>query len=147
MNSSKLIPLLLSAMLLTACGNKEVPSATTEIVSSENVASSATASSESTAIPATISSAETDAWIGKWNGPEGTSIEISGANGSYVITIEDLDSVKQYTGTSNGSQITFERDGATEILQTSNGADTGMKWLAEKSHCLRVRLGEGWCRD
>ncbi|PUA30953.1 MAG: hypothetical protein B0W54_09175 [Cellvibrio sp. 79] len=117
------------------------------MVSSENIASSASAPSESTAIPATTSSAQTDTWIGKWNGPEGTSIEISGANGNYILTIADLDSVKQYTGTSNGSQITFERDGATEILQASNGADTGMKWLAEKSHCLRVRLGEGWCRD
>lgn len=147
MNSSKLIPLLVSMLVITACGEKPAPSTATEVVSSENIASSAATSSESTAIPITTSSAETDAWIGKWNGPEGTSIEISGANGSYVITIEDLDSVKQYTGTSNGSQITFERDGATEILQASNGADTGMKWLAEKSHCLRVRLGEGWCRD
>ena len=147
MNSSKLIPLLVSMLVITACGEKPTPSTATEIVSSENIASSVATSSESTAIPISTSLAGTDAWIGKWNGPEGTSIEISGANGSYVITIENLDSVKQYTGTSNGSQITFERDGATEILQASNGADTGMKWLAEKSHCLRVRLGEGWCRD
>ncbi|HEY8939143.1 MAG TPA: hypothetical protein VIM59_03095 [Cellvibrio sp.] len=147
MNSSKHLPVVLSILVLTACGDKAASPAATEIVSSENVASSATASSESTAIPVATSSAQTDAWIGKWNGPEGTSIEISGAKGSYIISIEDLDSVKQYTGTSNGTQITFERDGNTEILQASNGADTGMKWLAEKSNCLRVRLGEGWCRD
>lgn len=139
--------LLVSILLLTACEDKQAPPSSSAASVSETVASSAAASSVSTAIPATTTSAASDAWIGKWNGPEGTYLEITGANGSYIITIADLDSVKQYTGSSNGSQITFVRDGATEIIQASNGADTGMKWLAKKSNCLRTRLGEGWCRD
>ncbi|MDZ4263358.1 MAG: hypothetical protein U1B30_13645 [Pseudomonadota bacterium] len=116
-------------LLLTACNDKAAPS-------SSNTASSAVATPIAT-----------DAWVGKWNGPEGTFLEISGGNGNYTITIQDLDGPKQFQGKSNGNEISFERNGTTEAIQPSNGTETGMKWLAEKSDCLRVRLGEGWCRD
>lgn len=162
--------LLASIIVLTACGDKQAPSSSSVAASGASPASTANAAppanervanesatsestmnestmSESTAIPVITSPGVTDAWIGKWDGPEGTSLEISGGNGKYVLTIADLDSVKQYTGISTGSQITFERNGTTEIIQASTGADTGMKWLAEKSNCLRVRVGEGWCKN
>lgn len=145
MNALNALPILLASMgLLIACGEKQAPSSQAPSpfqAPSSIVASSIVASSTSPAAP------ETDKWLGKWNGPEGTFIEISGGHGSYIIIIANLDGPTQYTGTSNGSQITFERDGTTEIIQASNGADTGMKWLADKTNCLRVRLGEGWCRD
>ncbi len=118
-------------LLLTACNDKAAPTAS-------NTAASAAAAT---------TSITTDTWVGKWNGPEGTFLEISGANGSYMITIQDLDGPKQFQGKNNGNEISFERNGTTEAIQPSNGTDTGMKWLAEKSDCLRVRLGEGWCRD
>lgn len=116
-------------LLLTACNDKTAPS-------TSNTVSSAAAASIAT-----------DAWVGKWNGPEGTFLEIAGSNGNYTITIQDLDGHKQFQGKNNGSEISFERNGTMEAIQSSNGTDTGMKWLAEKSDCLRVRLGEGWCRD
>ena len=50
-----------------------------------------------------------DGWIGRWQGPEGTYLEVAGADGKFEIT--------------------------------------GMKWLAGKTDCLTVRLGEGYCRD
>lgn len=89
----------------------------------------------------------TDAWLGKWNGPEGTYIEIDGDNGKYEITIQDLDGPKQFQGISNGEQISFERNGTTETIETSNGDGTGMKWLAGKSNCLKVKPREGWCKE
>ncbi|HCS62733.1 MAG TPA: hypothetical protein DIW64_00820 [Cellvibrio sp.] len=116
-------------LLLSACNDKTAPS------TSNTISSAATASSA------------TDAWVGKWNGPEGTFLEIAGSDGIYTITIQDLDGPKQFQGKSNGNEISFERNGTMESIQSSNGTDTGMKWLAEKSDCLRVRLGEGWCRD
>lgn len=116
-------------LLLTACNDKAAPS-------TSNIASSTA--------PTPVA---TDAWVGKWNGPEGTFLEISGNNGNYKITIQDLDGPKQFQGMSKGNEISFERNGTTETIQSSNGTDTGMKWLAEKADCLRVRLGEGWCRD
>ena len=133
-HSALCILVLPSILLLSACNDKAAPS------SSGAAVSVTTASTP--VMPST-----TDAWIGKWNGPEGTFIEIAGGDGKYTINIADLDGPKQFQGTSTGSQITFERNGTTETIQASNGADTGMKWLAEKSDCLRVRLGEGWCRD
>lgn len=89
----------------------------------------------------------TDSWTGKWYGPEGTFIEIKGSAGLYRITIQDLDGPKEFQGTGAGNRISFERNGTTEIIQAGTGAETGMKWLAEKSDCLWVSLGEGWCRD
>lgn len=126
---SRTVILSSTLLLLTACNDKAA------------ISTSNTASSEAATPIAT------DAWVGKWNGPEGTFIEISGENGNYAITIQDLDGPMQFQGKSNGNEISFERNGTTETIQSSNGADTGMKWLAEKSDCLRVGVGEGWCRD
>lgn len=122
-------PIVLSLFLLTACDGKST-------ITTSNLESSAA-----------TESITTDAWLGKWNGPEGTFIEIAGGNGSYEITIQDLDGPKQYQGNSSGDQITFERNGTPETIQASNGTDTGMKWLADKTNCLKVHVGEGWCRD
>lgn len=133
-HSTLCIFILPSILLLTACSDKTTPAP-----------SSSTSSINTTNAPATP--VTTDAWRGKWNGPEGTFIEIAGNDGNYTITIADLDGPKQYRGLSTGNQIIFERNGVTETIQASNGSDTGMKWLSEKSDCLRTRLGEGWCRD
>lgn len=116
-------------LMLTACNDKAAPSI-----------------SNTTSRPATTLIA-TDSWIGKWNGPEGTFIEISGGKGIYEITIQDLDGPKKFQGTGKDDQISFERNETTEVIRASNGVDTGMKWLAGKSDCIRVSSGGGWCRD
>jgi len=128
---------LIILLTLSACDNKTPVSSNTSLAT--NITSS-TASSMT-------SSATTDSWLGKWNGPEGTFIEISGGSGNYTIAIADLEGPKQFQGKSKGNQIMFERNGITEIIQASDGVGTGMKWLADKSNCLRVREGEGWCRE
>ena len=46
-----------------------------------------------------------------------------------------------------GQHRQSERDGVVESPYATNGADTGMRWLADKSDCLTVRPGEGYCRD
>ncbi len=89
----------------------------------------------------------TDQWIGQWNGPEGTFVRITGGNGHYDITVQNLDGPRTFVGRAAGDRIEFERDGQTETLQASDGPGTGMKWLAEKKDCLKVRTGEGYCRD
>ena len=88
-----------------------------------------------------------DKWIGKWSGPEGTFLLLAGGRGKYEVTIHDLDGPRTFRGSAAGSQIVFERDGVNQFLRATNGADTGMKWLSEKSDCLTVRAGEGYCRD
>jgi hypothetical protein len=92
-------------------------------------------------------SASTDAWAGRWTGPEGTYLAIAGAAGVYEITVKDLDAARTFPGVAADGGIEFERDGTTELLKHTNGDDTGMKWLAGKTNCLTVRPGEGYCRD
>jgi hypothetical protein len=106
----------------------------------KNLVNESNSSKEATAI-------STDSWIGKWNGPEGTFLKISGGNGKYEITISNLDGPKSYTGINIGREIQFERDGVKELIQATNGAGTGMKWLGDKADCLTIHTGEGYCRD
>ena len=89
----------------------------------------------------------TDKWLGQWNGPEGTFLRLEGGKGRYTITIQDLDAARIYQGNSAGDRIHFDRNGVPESIHASNGVGTGMKWLSEKSDCLTIRAGEGYCRD
>ena len=88
-----------------------------------------------------------DQWLGKWNGPEGTFLQLAGGKGMYEVTIQNLDGPRTFQGNAAGDRIAFERNGMKESLRATSGAETGMKWLSEKSNCLTVRAGEGYCRD
>ena len=91
--------------------------------------------------------APTDQWLGRWNGPEGTYLQISKNSGAYVLEIRDLDGSKTFAGSRDGSRIAFTRDGKQEFLTAGDGPATGMKWLSDKKDCLLTRPGEGWCRN
>jgi hypothetical protein len=93
------------------------------------------------------SATTTDAWLGQWNGPEGTFLRLEGGKGKYVVTIQNLDGSQTYQGSTNDAQIQFDRNGVKETIRITNGAETGMKWLSDKASCLTIRLGEGYCRD
>lgn len=86
-------------------------------------------------------------WLGKWNGPEGTYLDIASAQGAYVVTIADLDGPKTFAAVATEGGLTFERNGMPERIHATDGEGTGMKWLAEKTRCLTVKPGEGFCRD
>ena len=88
-----------------------------------------------------------DKWLGKWSGPEGTFLQLVGSNGKYEVTIQNLDGPRTFQGQAAGDHVEFERDSVKESLRATNGAETGMKWLSDKSNCLTVRAGEGYCRD
>ena len=93
------------------------------------------------------SSIATDQWVGKWNGPEGTFLQINGKSGTYDIVIKNLDGPANFKGNSTGSEIQFLRNGKPESIQATNGEGTGMKWLVGKSHCLKIGKSEGYCKD
>ena len=88
-----------------------------------------------------------DQWLGKWNGPEGTFLQLVGGHGKYQVTIQNLDGPRTFQGNAAGDRLEFERNGVKESVRATNGVETGMKWLSEKSNCLTVRAGEGYCRD
>jgi hypothetical protein len=89
---------------------------------------------------------QADEWLGRWTGPEGTYLDIGGGGGRYELTIADLDGPRRFEGAAEGASIVFERAGVRETLRSTDGAGTGMKWLAEKLNCLVVAAGEGFCR-
>jgi hypothetical protein len=88
-----------------------------------------------------------DAWLGRWRGPEGTFLLLEGGEGTYRVTVQNLDGSRTFDGTAAGDRLQFERDGVVESVRATNGAETGMKWLSDKAKCLTVRAGEGYCRD
>ena len=87
------------------------------------------------------------AWLGKWTGPEGTSLTLAQNGARVAVTIVNLDGPSTYDGVWADGQVVFARGGMGELIRAGNGVDTGMKWLAEKRNCLVVREGEGYCRD
>ncbi len=85
--------------------------------------------------------------IGKWNGPEGTYLEVAKKDGKFAIAIKDLDAVANFEGTAKGNVIEFTRDGKTETIKAATGDETGMKYLAGKKNCVVVTEGsEGFCK-
>jgi hypothetical protein len=88
-----------------------------------------------------------DQWLGRWDGPEGTFLNLSRNGAKYTVVIQDLDGPRSFDGVDDHGHVRFVRDGKTEFLIAGDGHASGMKWLADKRHCLLTRPGEGWCRD
>ena len=84
----------------------------------------------------------TDGWLGRWDGPEGTFLQLSKTGGQYVVVIQDLDGPKSFAGFADGNLIRFVRDGKTEFITAGDGEATGMKWLGDKKDCLLTKKGE-----
>lgn len=89
----------------------------------------------------------TQQWLGRWNGPEGTYLDITGTPADYRLTIANLDGPRRFVGRAQDEQIVFVRDGVVESIRATDGEATGMKWLLDKHNCLTVRSGESYCRD
>jgi hypothetical protein len=87
-----------------------------------------------------------DAWVGRWIGPEGTYLLLSGRGDRYEVKIQSLDGANTYEGVVAGDGIEFKRDGKVERIRAGSGKETGMKWLLEKTDCLIIKEGEGFCR-
>ncbi len=85
--------------------------------------------------------------LGRWKGPEGTFLLLEGEGGKYVVTIQNLDGPRTFDGKGAGNAITFVRDGKNMAIRPTNGAGTGMKWLAGRKDCVVIDTGEGFCRD
>jgi hypothetical protein len=90
--------------------------------------------------------ASTD-YVGKWTGPEGTSLTITPQGDDYQVVVQNLDGPRTFSGKASDGGVTFVRDGVPFVIHKGDGNATGMKWLAGKSNCLIVTTGEGYCRD
>ena len=94
--------------------------------------------------------------VGRWNGPEGTFINItekaakpasSDAPKMFSIEIQNLDKPEMFEGTAKGDVIEFTRRGKTETVKPATGAETGMKGFDKETNCVVVTKGsEGYCK-
>jgi hypothetical protein len=101
----------------------------------------------SDAKPSSPRTEPTDEWLGRWDGPEGTYLQLAKNGDKYVVVIQDLDGPKTFEGFADSNRVRFARDGKTEFISAGDGQATGMKWLADKKNCLLTKQGEGWCRN
>ncbi len=131
------VAVVAGACSLLACSKNEAP---------PPAATPALAASSVTPVASAPASAPVAAWAGRWTGPEGTYLEITGSGPEVQLTIRNLDGPRNFTGQASGEAIGFERDGVKETIRAGSGPQTGMKWLQEKTDCLVVKMGEGYCR-
>lgn len=139
------------AIMLSGCQEKPVANDTTPAASIPLDDSVATTANEATPVDNAAATPGTDSpegWIGKWVGVEGLALDISkgDAPGQYMLKIALLDGTATYDGTADGDTIRFTRDGKEERVRRAKGTETGLKYLAEKTDCLMIQVGEGFCR-
>lgn len=99
--------------------------------------------------PSPVPAAESNVagWAGRWTGPEGTYLDVTRAgDGTYTVEIANLDGPRRFSARDAGDRLEFVRDGQVLSLRATDGAGTGMKWLADREDCLVVVPGEGYCR-
>lgn len=129
---------VLASLSLIACSPKPDTSTPTE---AEASASSAASTSASKAADVAAG------YVGRWTGPEGTSLEVVARQHDYEVTLSGTSTPGVFTGTVNGNAMQIERNGETQLIRHTTGAKTGVKYLADKLDCVSVSNGEGYCRD
>ena len=88
-----------------------------------------------------------DNWAGEWLGVEGNSLHLAkqADRTTFMLIFSGNNPSSQY-GTLKGRSIEFSRAGRAEKIRFGSGAETGLKWLADKKECLIIAEGEGYCR-
>jgi len=143
--------ILLTVLAVVAgIGSACDPSVSTKPASTPTVtASPATSPVVSPAVSPAANDAKkaADSLVGKWTGPEGTYLNVTKNGDKFKVEIKDLDSAKTYDGTARNDMIEFVRNGKTETVKASTGAETGMKGFEKETNCVVVTKGsEGFCR-
>ncbi len=83
--------------------------------------------------------------VGRWTGVEGMFLDVAAgsAPGRYRLTMQyDLDHRQTTEATIEGDTLVFTRDGHRLTLRPTEGAATGLKYLAAKNRCLTEQAGE-----
>jgi hypothetical protein len=111
-----------------------------------------TAAHEATGASSSSVSVNRDTLIGRWIGVEGLNLTVSkGATGGrYFLKMQygtDTEMSGTFEGVGTPEGIAFVRPDGNHVLRASTGDETGLKYLAGKTDCLVVKVGEGYCRN
>jgi hypothetical protein len=148
MSTMKLMAASIIVLAAGLAGCDRTTPTTSEPTSPTSAASAPAAATSTGPATPTATPDPAQAWLGRWNGPEGTYLQLNAADGAgYEVRIKDLDAERTFKGVAKDGAIHFERDGKQESIKATDGDATGMKWLAGKKTCLTVHPGEGYCRD
>lgn len=137
----------LACLVAAACAPKQTPqeaSATSESAVSETAAISMAASQvASETINGTF---DAPAFMGKWTGVKGATLEIVPNGTGYTLTLTDGAGSHDYPANVGDGTLSFDRDGSTYTLTRGDGTATGEPELRGKHNCLIVAAGEGYCK-
>lgn len=100
--------------------------------------------------PRVTTGATARSYLGRWTGVEGMVLDVSAGDAPdrfKLVMQYDLDHRQTAVATLNGNRLVFTRDGAVKALHPTDGKATGLKYLVNKTDCLTVAPGEGYCRD
>ncbi|MFT3996267.1 MAG: hypothetical protein QM667_02580 [Asticcacaulis sp.] len=87
-------------------------------------------------------------YVGRWTGPEGSSLEVVARQHDYEVSISGVQvGPGVFTGTVEGDALRIERNGEAQTIRHTTGPRTGIKYLADKKDCVLISSGEGFCRD
>ncbi len=134
--------------MLTGCEQAEAP-APVETTTTEAPAETAPPTAMADPVDPAAAPHRFASWAGKWTGVEGMYVTIAPTEpGKYRLEMQSgLDTMGTYEGSDSEHGIQFERGGEAFTLYRASGEDTGLKYLAGKQQCLKVKDGEGYCRD
>lgn len=139
-----------AALLLAGCSAERGPPANqAAAAAAEHDRDVEVPPSESAPEDAADAGTPADAHLGRWVGVEGMYLVVAkgAAPGRYRLDMQwDLDHKGSFAGRAEGDAIAFDRAGVHERLRPTDGAATGLKYLADKRDCLTVKPGEGYCR-
>lgn len=157
----KILALLLAATTLTACSD---PTPTIDPGSSvggrdviavkpddrEVAGDDATAAAMAAVNnPATSVGTVEAGYLGRWTGVEGMYLVVAEKSGGGVMLEMrwDLDHTGTFDGSVTAEGLRFMRNDVAQSAVHTNGEATGLKYLVDKTDCLTVKPGEGYCRD
>lgn len=136
-----------ATLILGACGETPTRPNSTPVTAPSATAPPATPSPTTTPAADVKTDPKAETLVGKWQGVEGTYLNITEKDGKYSVEIKDLDKAETFDGTKKGDVIEFTRKGKTETVKHATGEETGMKYLLEEKNCVVITKGsEGYCR-
>jgi hypothetical protein len=144
-----LFPLIL-ALGATACS--EGADETGSVVQPADTPAAGAGAGDAVTLPESARPVIRDEWVGRWIGVEGLNLTVAKAAepGMYLLQMQygtDADMSGSYEGVGTAEGIAFTRPDGNQVLRAASGDETGLKYLAGKTDCLKVKDGEGYCRQ